>query len=70
MSSVFSTITASVVQIAASGSLGQMLDNLKTSFKLGHNMDLIEEKINVSTKEIVQSFCNTHKKLAINGINE
>lgn len=62
MSSVFSTITASVVQIAASGSLGQMLDNLKTreidvfssayfttrAFAFGMERDSNSETINVS----------------------
>lgn len=47
-----------------------MLENLKTSFKLGHSMEIVEEKANVTTQEIVQSICKTHKKLAINGVNE
>lgn len=47
-----------------------MLENLKTSFKLGHGMDIVEEKIDVSTNEIVQSICKTHKKLALKGLNK
>ena len=49
--------------------LMEMLENLKTTFKLGHSMDIVEEKIDISTHEVVLSVCNTHKKLAINGGN-
>lgn len=49
--------------------LTEMLENLKTSFKLGHIMDLVEDKVNISSHEIVQSICMTHKKLAINCCN-
>jgi len=48
----------------------EMLENLKTSFKLGHNMDISEENVKITTNKIVQSICKTHKKLAINGVNE
>jgi len=47
-----------------------MLENLKTSFKIGHSMEIVEEKVKVATHEIVQSICKTHKKLALNGVNE
>ena len=49
--------------------LMEMLENLKTSFKLGHSMDIVEEKIDISTHDVVLSICKTHKKLAINGCN-
>lgn len=29
--------------------LSEMLENLKTSFKLGHSMDIVEEKVKVTT---------------------
>ena len=48
----------------------EMFENLKTSFKLGQGMEIVEEKINIPTHEIVQSIGYTHKKLAINGFNE
>lgn len=47
-----------------------MLENLKISFKLGHSMEITEEKVSVSTREIVYSFGKTHKKLAISGLNK
>lgn len=29
--------------------LSEMLENLKTSFKIGHSMDIVEEKVKVAT---------------------
>lgn len=48
----------------------EMLENLKTSFKLGNNMDIFEENILISTNEIVQSIGKSHTKLALNGFNK
>lgn len=48
----------------------EMLENLKISFKIGHDMEIGEEKENVTTYEIVQSISKTHTKLANNGVNE
>jgi signal transduction histidine kinase len=50
--------------------LMEMLENLKTSFKLGHSMEISEENVSITTQKIVQSICKTHKKLAINGVNK
>lgn len=47
----------------------EMLENLKTSFKLKNGMDLLEERVNISAYDIIESISKTHKKLAINGFN-